>query len=139
VVDLAEVATAAGASATQIPRKKGWALLQAWREIYCAPVHVATGKWGTFAWETFGAGFFPSVRAQRALDEYHAQDASDLLVLPDDNHVAAIHCTSISPVDFSGLALDVYIAPSSFEWTMVFTHEHPIYGPYFSRAKWGER
>jgi hypothetical protein len=142
VIDLVEVATAAGATATEIPRNEGWALLQAWREIYCAPVHEATGKWvyaGGHGWHTFSNGFFPCVRGHRALDEYHAQNSADLLVLPEDDHCSAIRCTSSSPVDFSGLCLDVYIAPSSYEWTMVFTHDHPTYGPYFSRAEWRDR
>jgi hypothetical protein len=139
VADLVEIATAAGAVATEISRKEGWALLQTWREIYCAP---ATGKWvnaGRHGWHTFSGGFFRCLRGYRALDEYNAQDAAALLVLPEDDHCAAIRCASSSPVDFSGLYLDVYIAPDSFEWTMVFTHEHPMYGPYFSRAMWRDR
>lgn len=137
MVDLIQFATAAGASATPIPRKEGWALLQAWREIYCEPVRAATGKWVRgHAWHTFSGGLFPSLRAKRAMAEYHAQDAAGLLVLPEDDHSGAIRYTSSAPVDFSKLYLDLYIAPPSFEWTMVFTHEHPDYGPYFSRAEW---
>ena len=45
MANLGEVAAAAGAVVTEIPRKQGWTLLQAWREIYCAPVYEATGKW----------------------------------------------------------------------------------------------
>jgi len=138
MVDLIEVATAAGATAFEIPRKEGWALLQAWREIYCAPVHEATGKWvcAGFGWHAFSNGFFPSVRGHRALEAYNRQDSADLLVLPEGDHCSAIRCTSSAPLDFSNLYIDVYVAPSSYEWTMVFTHEHPMYGPYFSWAKW---
>jgi hypothetical protein len=60
---------------------------------------------------------------------------ADLLVLPESDHYAALRCTSEAPLDFSALKLDIYVAPSSFEWTMVFTHEHP-YGPYLARADW---
>jgi hypothetical protein len=137
---LVEVASAAGASATELPQKEGWLLLQAWREVYCAPVHEATGKWvrGGLTWHTFSYGDFPSIRGRDALDQYHAQNSTDLLVLPESDHEAAIRCTSSSPVDFSGLG-DVYISPSSFEWTMVFTHEDPEYRPYFARAEWRDR
>ena len=138
--DLVEVATAAGASVTEIPRKEGWLLLQAWREVYCAPVREATGMWvrGGLAWHTFSHNYFPSVRGRRAFDQYRAQVSSDLLVLPENDHYVAIRCTSSYPVDFSGLG-DVYVAPNSFEWTMAFTHEDPTYGPYFARADWRHR
>jgi hypothetical protein len=137
---LADAATAAGAAITEIPRNEAWLLLQAWREIYCAPVREATGKWvrGGLSWHTFSHDYFPSVRGRHALDQYHAQDSAGLLVLPESDHEIAIRCTSSSPVDFLGLN-DVYIAPSSFEWTMVFTHEHPEYGPYFAGAEWRDR
>ena len=137
---LVDVATAAGATVTEIPRKEAWRLLQAWREIYCAPVREAVGKWvrGGLEWHTFSYGDFPSIRGRRALDQYRAQDSAGLLVLPHDDHEIAIRCTSGSPVDFSGLG-DVYISPSSFEWTMVFTHEDPEYEPYFARADRRER
>lgn len=135
--DLGEAAKAAGADVVEIPRKEAWGLLQAWREIYCAPFRGATGKWvGGRAWHTFSGGYFPSVRRQRALDEYLAQNAADLLVLPEDDRYAAVRCTGSVPINFSALSLDVYVAPSSFAWTMVFTHEYPEYGPYFAHARW---
>jgi hypothetical protein len=132
---LVDVATAAGASATEIPRKEAWRLFQTWCEVYCASIHAATGNWAPdgIGWHTFSGGYFPSVRGHRAFDQYLAQNSTDLLVLAED---AAIRCTCSKPVDFSGLG-DVYVAPSSFDWTMVFTHEHPDYGPYFARANLG--
>jgi len=117
-------------------------LLQAWREIYGAPLHQATGKWvgaTGFGWGTFSRGCFPCLRGHHALEEYRAQAGADLLVLPEDDRCQAIRFTSTSPVDFSELCLDVYVAPASLHWTMVFTHEGLNYGPYFSRAEWGDR
>jgi hypothetical protein len=135
---LLDAATVAGAHVSEIPRKEAWRLLQAWREIYCAPMHSATGKWviGNCAWHTFSSGYYRCLQQSRAVTEYHAQSATDLLVLPEDDRETAIRCTSGKPVDFSGLG-DVYVAPGSFDWTMVFTHEHPEYGPYFARANLG--
>lgn len=138
---IAEFAAAAGAGISEVPLKEGWRLLQAWREIYCAPFHETTGKWATAngcAWHTFSGGFFPSIAGGRALIEYQARGSGDLLVLPESDRYAAIRCTSSVPVDFSPLRLDIYVAPSSFEWTMVFTHQYPEYGPYFARAEWGQ-
>ncbi len=138
-IDLVEIAEAAGADAAPLPRKQGWALLQAWREIYCAPVQEATGKWcpgGGPAWHCFSAGYFPAIKGRRALADYAAQSSTDLLVLPDDDHLPSIRCSTPAALDFSGLCIDVYVAPRSYEWTMVFTHEAPDFGPYFSRAAW---
>jgi hypothetical protein len=131
---LVDAATAAGARISEIPRKEAWRRLQAWREIYCAPIHSATGKWtlAGIGWHAFSGGYFPSVRGHRALDQYRIQDSNGLLVLPEDDRETAIRCTSSAPVDFSGMG-DIYIAPESFAWTMVFTHEDPDYGPYFAR------
>lgn len=133
---LLDAANAAGAHFSEIPRKVAWRLLQAWREIYCAPVQAATGKWtiAGIGWHAFSDGYFPSLRGQRALDQYRAQESNDLLVLPEDDRETAIRCTSSTPVDFSGMG-DVYIAPTSFAWTMVFTHEDPDYGPYFAQSE----
>ena len=139
MTDLVEIALAAGATATEISRKEGWDLLQAWREIYCAPVHDSTGKWaisGGPSWHTFSYGFFPCLRGSRALHEYSIKGPTDLLVLPEDDHIAAIRCKHSSPVNFSGLCIDVYVTLNSYDWTMVFTHEHPSYGPYFSKSEW---
>ena len=133
---LVDAAIAAGAHISEIPRQEAWRLLQAWREVYCAPIHAATGKWtrGGFGWHTFSDGHFPSLRGRRALEQYSAQESNDLLVLPEDDHEKAIRCTSRVPVNFSEMG-DIYIAPSSFAWTMVFTHEDPEYGPYFARSE----
>ncbi len=134
-----QIAEAAGGHATPLPQKEGWALLQAWHEVYCDPVREATGKWcpgGGPAWQCFSADYFPAVRGRRALGDYAAQSSTDLLVLPDDDHLLGIRCSSPAPLDFFGLCIDVYVAPCSYEWTMVFTHEDPDFGPYFSRAEW---
>jgi hypothetical protein len=118
---IADFARAAGASIIEICRKEGWALLQAWREVYCSPFREAIGKWNKAngcSWETFSGRFFPSISGRRALREYSEQDAVDLLVLPESDHDLAIRCTSSFPVDFTTLRRDIYVAPSSFAWTI---------------------
>ena len=127
-----------------MPRKEAWALLQAWREIYCAPVPTAAGiriigGTGGYSWHTFSYDHFPHLTGRQALWEYFAQSASELLVLPERSSAAALCYSNDVPLDFSHLNLDLYVAPSDFAWTMVFTHEGELCGPYFSRAKWGER
>jgi hypothetical protein len=49
--------------------------------------------------------------------------------------VIASPCRSL---DFSQLRMDLYLMPPSLEWTMVFTHEQPGIGPFFSMAQWAQ-
>ncbi len=140
--ELIERASESGANVSELSPQQGWRLLQSWREVYCRPVFEATGKWvydKAHAWNTFSGEFFPCTKGHEAIEAYRVESSENLLVLPEDDHEVAFRCTSDSPVDFSGLLIDVYVSPDSFEWTMVFTHEHPLYGPYYSRADWGAR
>lgn len=131
----------AGASADEIPRKEAWALLQAWREIYCAPVHAATGRWvagggAQCSWHTFSYEYFPCLKGRKAIAEYGAQPGGDFLVLTEGPLDVALSCVGSTFPDFTGLVADVYVTPPSLEWTMVFTHEGEAFGPYFARAAW---
>ncbi|WP_299393809.1 DUF4275 family protein [Pelagibius sp.] len=142
--DLLGIVVEAGGCVSEIPRKESWTLLRAWRKLYCAPVPAAFGKRilgvsGGYSWHTFSHNHFPHVAGRQALQEYSAQPARELLVLPERSSSAAFRCSSAVPPDSSRLRFDVYVAPSDFAWTMVFTHENEWYGPYFSRAEWGER
>ncbi len=139
--DILEIFSAAGASAEEIPRNESWALMQTWREIYCAPVHAATGKWviggaGGYSWHTFSYEYFPCLEGRRALAEYSAQPVGEIIVLTERCNDLAFRSTEADLPDFSDLYQDVYVAPSNFAWSMVFTHERDAFGPYFSRADW---
>jgi hypothetical protein len=137
--DLIDIAKRAGARVEQIDRKNAWALMQAWRETYCAPVHEVTGKWvhnEGHGWHTFSNGFFRCLNGQKAILAYAQQRFEDVLAIPEDDHTIAIRYVSQSPVDFSGLQLDVYVGPPDFAWTIVFPHGSPDQGPYFSQADW---
>ncbi|GAB4231341.1 MAG: hypothetical protein Tsb0032_37590 [Kiloniellaceae bacterium] len=141
MTDILDIARTAGIVTEEIPRKEAWALLQGWREVYCAPVHIATGSWviggaGGYSWHTFSHEYFPCLKGCRALAEYDRQQSSEFLVLPERSNDPALRCSGPALPDFSGLYRDLYVAPASFEWTMVFTHERELFGPYFSRAGW---
>ncbi len=139
--NLLEIVRAAGVMASEIPRKQGWDLLQAWREVYCAPVKAATGRWviggaDGYSWHTFSYEYFHCLEGRRALAEYAMQPANEFLVLTERSHDMALRCYGPTLPDFSGLLRDVYVTPPMFDWTMVFTHEGEDFGPYFSRVEW---
>ena len=137
--DLIDIAKRAGAQADEIDRKSAWAYMQAWREIFCSPVHDATGVWVSHdghGWHTFRNGFFRHLKGSKAILAYAEQDFGNVLAIPEDDHTTAIRYASQSPLDFSGLQLDVYVGPPTFAWTMAFPHGSPEQGPYFSQADW---
>ena len=139
--DILETARAAEAAVEELPRKEAWDLLQAWREVYCAPVHAATGKWviggaGGCTWHAFSHDYAPCLTGRQALARYAGQPAGTFLVLTERSNDAALRCEGPALPDFSDLRQDVYVAPPTFDWTMVFTHEGEALGPYFSRAEW---
>jgi hypothetical protein len=139
MVKLSEFANASGACFEYLSRKDSWRRMKYWRRIYCAPVYEVHGRWSIEngpSWHTFASGFVPCVKGDLARELYFSQPKVELLAIPEGSPQVAIRFTSEQPIDFSGLYLDLYVGPQSFEWTMVFTHEHPHYGPYFSQANW---
>ena len=137
--NLIDVAKRAGVQIEMIDRKNAWAHMQAWCEIFCAPVSDATGVWVSHnghGWHTFSSGFFRCLKGGKAILAYAEQDFEDVLAIPEDDHTIAIRYALQSPLDFSGLHLDVYVGPPGFAWTMVFPHGSPEQGPYFSQADW---
>lgn len=118
----------------EIPRKERWHYQQLWRECYCATVKARTGQWTYrgFDWHTFEFGFARSRLGLKALNAYFACTAGDFLVIPAHDTVPALRCHGDALPDLSPLAPEFYVFPPDLEWTMVFSHE----GPIFSRKEW---
>jgi hypothetical protein len=117
-----------------ISRNERWRHQQRWRECYCAQVKARTDKWrcGRFDWNTFDLGFARCWLDTKALHAYFECSAEDFLIVPDGNEGYALRCSGAVLPDPSPIHAEFYVFPASLEWTVVFTHE----GPVFSKREW---
>jgi hypothetical protein len=136
--DIIAFAESAGATVEQFDEVERWRLMQAWRGLFARAVWDRYGKWvhRGYHWHAFSSGLVPAKHGARALQLYLAERVTTLLVLPEDEGGSGLSCRVVAPVDFSPLRLDLLVAPPSLEWTIVFTHEQPELGPYYSRSEW---
>lgn len=131
-----------GATARNLTRKERWTHAQKWREAYCYNLHARTGKWtdGQYAWHVFSSGETRSLRGSRAEEEYRRLPFFEIFVIPESDRYPAVLVEEASaPINFSLLRLDLYISPAALEWTMVYTHGHPLYGPFFAWLEWARQ
>ncbi len=85
-------------------------------------------------WHAFSYGFSAHQSGADALSSYLAHRLPGKLYLLDEMGREGYQFSSSCPIDFSTCARDIYIFPETMEWTMVFTHEQPHFGPYYARA-----
>ena len=109
-----------------------------WDQTFGRPVRERTGKpvFGGIRWHAFSWSFTRAESGQRALELYAAEPGAELVVLLEGYDRPSFRLSEGSPIDFSRCGMDLYVIPGSFDWTMVFTHEQPWIGPFFSRRIW---
>jgi hypothetical protein len=88
----------------------------------------ATGHKG-FLWHSFCAGRYPCVAREDARSHYRLQRAAEYVVLLNDGRAAV--ATDALPLEVP--LADYCVFPPNLAWTMAFTHEAPLDGPYFAR------
>jgi Domain of unknown function (DUF4275) len=116
-----------------------WAVIQAWREVYAAGLHAATGRWkrGQFEWHVFSFGHTRALNGERSALAYTAERPGVLIVCPESVNVPAVRLVNGALPDFRLLCDDVYVWPEDLTWTMAFTHEESWgFGPYYCRREW---
>lgn len=105
-----------------------------WMRVYA---HDAQGlKLKAYLWHSFAAGHYPSVckhQAERQYQEQWQQHQADgcgnLLLLANDRQGAWLIEGWVTSCNLA----DWYVFPPSLAWTMAFTHEDGLLGPYFAR------
>jgi hypothetical protein len=130
---------AAGGRRELISIRRRRELLQEWRHIYAAGLHVATGKWTWLGldWHVFSYDHARALAGEKACLAYVAVSSpSRYFVCPQDEAFPAFEIVDASLADFRNSGLDIYVWPEGFTWTMAFTHEDGWLGPYFSRREW---
>jgi len=101
-------------------------------------VKATTGKWQYEGhdWHAFSWGFSRALEGDAARAAYQKQAAAEWVVLAPGRDPSAWSCRGAPPPDLSPLGWDLYVFDPACEWTMVFTHEQPTIGPYYSRREW---
>lgn len=80
-------------------------------------------------WAVFCAERFPCVAREEARCTYRLQREAEYLVLLNDGRAAV--ATDALPLEVP--LADYCVFPPNLAWTMAFTHEAPLDGPYFAR------
>jgi hypothetical protein len=120
--------------ATPIDRKLRLRFEQSWLEVYAQRVKEEHGArvYGEYKWHAFSFGYTWALRGYSALERYRALSTPEFVVMHEDLGVPGYVCRGGILPDLTELADDYYVFPIGLEWTMVFTHEQPAFGPFFS-------
>jgi hypothetical protein len=111
-----------------------------WDQTFGRAVHSRTGKpvFGGIRWHAFSWEFTRAESGARALALYAAEPRAKLFAISEEDEREAFEFEGCAPIDFSPCDVDLYVVPSTLDWTMVFTHEQPDIGPFFCRRTWVE-
>lgn len=120
---------APGSSVRLCSEEETAALTAAWLAVFGANregIH-ATGRKG-FLWHVFSAGRYPCVEGEEARSRYRLQRAAEYVVLPHGGSAAVAADSLPQEVQLA----DYCVFPPNLAWTMAFTHEAGMDGPYFA-------
>lgn len=105
-----------------------------WREIYAKELHAATGRWvhDDFDWHVFSWAHHAAKTGDEAWNEYRRREPCRFVVLGAyARDPFGFRCDGKPPERLKS-HLEILVAPTSLAWTMAFTHEEPVLGPYFA-------
>lgn len=129
-----------GGNQILLPKLERRNLLQDWREVYAAGLHLQKGRWkhGPYEWHVFSFEYAHALRGERALEAYEAEQPSAVIVCPEGPiKLDAVRLWDGELPDFRAEHDDVLVWPEDLAWTMAFTHEQSMgLGPYFCRREW---
>src|SRR5438477_10322385 len=85
-----------------LANRERWALIRAWRQVYAAGLHAATGRWkyGQYEWHVFSYGHAHALHGERAAAAYDAEEAGVIIVCPELERLPAARLTGGAPPDF---------------------------------------
>ena len=133
--------SAAGSVIAEPAPQEVWRRLQSWRKAFAADLHARTGKWahGDYDWHVFSFDFARSIRGERAViaAQEHIRGITSLTIAPKESYLPAIELSASTMPELRTLNHDILIWPSSFEWTIAYTHEDASgMGPFFCKREW---
>lgn len=129
-----EVLTTDGCQPVELGADEVQSWLQRWRSVFARQLHAKTKLWvqGNLDWHVFSLGYHASLTADAARNAYRAVESSAFVVLGADVQKPFGFLCQGKPPERLKAGFDVLVAPTSLAWTMAFTHEEPVAGPYFA-------
>ncbi len=82
-----------------------------------------------YLWHVFSFEATPALSKAKAQEQYELESSAEYVVLSDDRDVAFV--TDRRPTASS--LSDWFVFPPNMAWTIAFTHEDGLLGPYFAR------
>lgn len=129
-----------GLTAERLSRSEALEAWRQWRETFALAVKEATGRQvhRGYHWHAFSYGFTYAVARDEAHAAYRAVwntfGEQELLLLPQGDERLAYRCIAPEPLELTGS--ECLVCPPGFAWTMAFTHEDGLFGPYFTTEEW---
>ena len=107
-----------------------------WLQAFAARVKKEKGTpiYMGFKWHGFSYGIEPAKTGEVALRAYQSQWAAPFYVF-DEKLDSCLKCEGQPFPNLSELRADLYVVHHNMKWTMVFTHEQPDLGPFFTTKK----
>ena len=135
-MDIERILEGKGVDFSPLTRQEAWQVEKRWLQQFASHVKQKTGRWisGGIKWHGFSHKLERALQGAAAMQAYQAQAVAEYYVF-DETLSRCYLCRSDSYPDCTELLADMYIVPKSFKWTMVFTHEYPHIGSYFSQAR----
>lgn len=130
-----DILAAAACAPVELTEEHVWNWQQRWRTVFAKELHAATGNWvlHNIDWHVFSYEHHKSKTGGAAWSEYRRLAPCSFVVLSAESRQTFGFSCEGKPPDRLKALIDVIVAPPSMEWTMVFTHEEPVFGPYFAR------
>lgn len=111
----------------QLSAQEAKELVEKWLEVFGKNRQGANTK--AYLWHVFSFDRYPSISGESALAEFRKQKSPEYVVLSNDRDEAFTTDVLPEKCSFS----DFYVFPPNLAWSMAFTHEDGLLGPYFAR------
>ena len=109
-----------------LPRKERWRVERAWMDIFAKNSSGVDTE--SYKWHVFSFGSYDALEFDEAIEAYKKHEAPEYYLM--DNDTAGVYVTLNKPESCE--LRDFYDFPKNLAWTMAFTHEDDLCGPYFA-------
>ncbi len=110
-----------------LPKKERRRVEKAWMDVFAKDSSGVDTE--SFKWHVFAARTFEALQFDEAVEAYQKHEAPEYYLM--DNETGTVYVTKNRPESCE--LFDYYIFPKNLAWTMAFTHEDGLCGPYFAR------